>query len=580
MILYKIKNLTQLILDLAVSALFILVSMFVLKFVLTFGPTSVFLERSYKLIGIGFVSLTIIFICFFIKDKNFQLKKKFDLPQFKDFLLISLPMSPVIGVSIINIEYLDTFGLLHVIGIPFVFSFLLSFVFPSFFSYFSSFKILMISGLALSFTILTMPSITSNPNGNLFNSLFITQIIYLFTSFAVMSLLYLINSKIAYTVAITFMLTGVTGNLFDKFYEKGLAGIEKADRLKIFIENDKNKIIDKKNIYIMTYESYPNLETLEHYGFDNNNQIKYLENNNYTIYHGTYSNAASSLDSISRLFDINGNISNSPRYYTSGNAFGLNVFKANGYKTKTLFNSPYFFSSYPITWDEYYPKADVSKLGGKIITKAIYEGEFRFDIFGDNYSNEKYLELKKIYLSSKPKKPTLFYTHNNYPGHSNNSGKCSPNEKENYFVNLKKANIEMKNDIDTLKKNDPNAIIVLLGDHGPYLTKNCTELRNFKLDLIDKYDVQDRYGTFLAINWPDEVSFEGNNIEIVQDILPAILETITENKDLFNELKVDRKFFDRFDSIIGGVNVLNGVIKGGKDNGKPLFEKRLYQINN
>jgi len=138
----------------------------------------------------------------------------------------------------------------------------------------------------------------------------------------------------------------------------------------------------------------------------------------------------------------------------------------------------------------------------------------------------------------------------------------------------------MKNDIDTLKKNDPNAIIVLLGDHGPYLTKNCTELRNFKLDLIDKYDVQDRYGTFLAINWPDEVSFEGNNIEIVQDILPAILETITENKDLFNELKVDRKFFDRFDSIIGGVNVLNGVIKGGKDNGKPLFEKRLYQINN
>ena len=119
MILFKIKNLTQLILDLAVSALFILVSMFVLKFVLTFGPTSVFLERSCKLIGIGFVSLTIIFICFFIKDKNFQLKKKFDLPQFKDFLLISLPMSPVIGVSIINIEYLDTFGLLHVIGIPF-----------------------------------------------------------------------------------------------------------------------------------------------------------------------------------------------------------------------------------------------------------------------------------------------------------------------------------------------------------------------------------------------------------------------------------------------------------------------------
>ena len=71
----------------------------------------------------------------------------------------------------------------------------------------------------------------------------------------------------------------------------------------------------------------------------------------------------------------------------------------------------------------YYPKEDVTKLGAKALTKAIFEGEFRFDIFDDiDYQN--YLNLKK-YLSSK----ILFWTHNGYPNHSTNSGKCRVNEK-------------------------------------------------------------------------------------------------------------------------------------------------------
>lgn len=66
------------------------------------------------------------------------------------------------------------------------------------------------------------------------------------------------------------------------------------------------------------------------------------------------------------------------------------------------------------------------------------------------------------------------------------------------------------------------------------------------------------------------------DVEISQDIFPAILGNITSNKNLFEELKVDRKFFDRFNNNVGGVNVLNGIIKGGKNNGEPLFENRSY----
>ena len=110
------------------------------------------------------------------------------------------------------------------------------------------------------------------------------------------------------------------------------------------------------------------------------------------------------------------------------------------------------------------------------------------------------------------------------------------------------------------------------------VTKNCTDLVNFEMSTIDKYDVQDRYGTFLAIHEPEDLFYHVDDVQIIQDIFPSILANITNNKLLFKELKTERKFFDRFNNRIGGVSILDGIIIGGKDDGNPLFEKRSYQI--
>jgi len=58
------------------------------------------------------------------------------------------------------------------------------------------------------------------------------------------------------------------------------------------------------------------------------------------------------------------------------------------------------------------------------------------------------------------------------------------------------------------------------------------------------------------------------------------LSNITNNKSLFNELKLERRFFDRFQNISNGINVINGIIDSGKDKGEPLFEKRTYNLTN
>ena len=138
----------------------------------------------------------------------------------------------------------------------------------------------------------------------------------------------------------------------------------------------------------------------------------------------------------------------------------------------------------------------------------------------------------------------------------------------------------MKNDVLNILNNDEDPIIVLLSDHGPSLTKNCRELKNYDISTIDKYDIQDRYGTFLSIYWPKNINKIDQNVIITQDIIPTILANITNNNNIFNELKVERKFFDRYMNTVNGVNVINGIITEGKDKGQPLFEKRTYELSN
>ena len=46
----------------------------------------------------------------------------------------------------------------------------------------------------------------------------------------------------------------------------------------------------------------------------------------------------------------------------------------------------------------------------------------------------------------------------------------------------------------------------------------------------------------------------------------------------FDELKLIREFSDKFNENTAGINVYNGIIQGGKDDKKPLFEKRTYQL--
>ena len=124
-------------------------------------------------------------------------------------MLLSLPMSPVITFIILNIEYINLIGFIYVLIIPFVFCLFFTLILPLLFSYFGSYKMLMISGLAISYTTLNMAQITNNPTTHVFNSQFITQGFYLIGSFIITYILYSFNKRVTYVLLITFMISGV-----------------------------------------------------------------------------------------------------------------------------------------------------------------------------------------------------------------------------------------------------------------------------------------------------------------------------------------------------------------------------------
>jgi hypothetical protein len=126
----------------------------------------------------------------------------------------------------------------------------------------------------------------------------------------------------------------------------------------------------------------------------------------------------------------------------------------------------------------------------------------------------------------------------------------------------------MKRDIETVIKADPEAIVIVAGDHGPYLTKNCTILDSYPKDEIDRVDIQDRLGVLLAIRWPEWVRYEACDIGVLQDVFVAVLAALLDDRSLL-DYKIKASSLAEG---LNGVTVLHGKILGGIDDGRDLFE--------
>ena len=493
--------------------------------------------------------------------------------QLQDLIFLLLPLTPVVQYILNNQDILSLgqstyllilfggFSAVFILGMPAVLGFL------------GSARTLLIVGLVFSFTFLNMAALSFQFAWFEVGSLKIQLTIFATLFLTVWVLSELGSRKLLYLLVAVYFLSNTAVQAFAPKENSGNRAAQDFEGNPLWEMVGDRKPVTTPNIYVLVYDAYAHNETMKQYGIDNNKQEEYLKDLGFKLYPKIYSVGAASLDTMSRVFNASADYYGNNRRASSGDGVVQNLFKGFGYETYGLFPSTYFFQGYGINYDSWFPRNTASS--GSILGGSILAGEFKFDFGFAGIPHDQFVSEKLEVFKESTGKPRFIDMHTSIPSHSQNSGICLPNETALYKERLDEANLEMRGDLETLIKNNPKAIIIVASDHGPYLTKNCTGTgpkypNPYDISQITRLDLQDRFGTFLAIRWPSKSFDKYDDITVLQDLFPSVFAYLFGDESLLQS-KVNPLTLDP--ERISGASVENGIIQGGIDDSEPLFVK-------
>lgn len=492
-----------------------------------------------------------------------HLTRKFYL---EDLFLLLLPLTPVIQYILNNKEILSSTDSLYLAVFSALFAGIFILAIPALFGILMPNRILIALGLAFTFTITNMASISNYYNwfekGVLWIQLLFFSVVFL------MAWILLLNAK---WLLHAFIIINFVVNSSIQFQSQSVVA---ASQSPLFEGNKLLPLVEGKNpefspnIYLLIYDAYVPNETMLGYGIDNSAQEEFLTTQGFILYPHTYSVGAATIPTMNSVLNATAEYYGNERRAVSGDGVTQKLLRDIGYETYGAFWSDYFFSGYEENYDYSFP-GDVTPPLARL-SKAIFLGEFRFDIENVGYqevTRDQFIEAKRDFFKEVASTQGFIYMHTDVPTHSQNSGACLPNETELFEERLETANIEMRQDVDLILKEDPQAIVIIAGDHGPYLTKNCYETTD-DISEITRLDIQDRHGTFLAVRWPtgDYVAYD--DITVLQDVFPAVFAYLYKDVTIL-EAKIEPLITAPYAT--SGAAVDDGIIVGGMDDGEPLF---------
>ncbi len=485
-----------------------------------------------------------------------------------DLLLLLLPLAPVVQYLITNRDILSFADASLVLAGFALFALALVIIIPTSLGKLGSAGTLAILGMAFAFIITDMASLSGRfrwfETGNLMIQLLIFGGVFL-----VARLLYRgpNGRKLLYLFVAGYFAANTLTHLAAP--EPDRVGPESgADENPLVKLTGSRTPLSSPNIYFLVYDSYVVNETMLAYGIDNRGQEEYLEEKGFTTYPHAYSVGEYTIPSISRIMEVSADYYGSRRRGVSGSGTVHRLLKQFGYRTYGIFQSNRFFQGIGSGYDYSFPEIN-TRASAKLLVKAILMGEFRFDVAFDKPTRERFVEYKTGIFDEESPEPRFVYMHDYLPGHSQISGECLPDETELFRERLAEANRQMRRDLETIVRNDPGAIVIVAGDHGPYLTKNCVATGDdYDISEISRLDIQDRFGAFLAIRWPDDNNAGYDEIAVLQDIFPAVFGYLFQDSR-FLKTRIEPRTISP--GVISGAAVADGIIRGGINDGEPLF---------
>ena len=341
---------------------------------------------------------------------------------------------------------------------------------------------------------------------------------------------------------------------------------------------------EKNNVYLLVYDGFPQPEVFEKLNLEFSSTKELLDKNNFKIYDKAYSLGRMSHMSMASLLNLSELLPERRMLFQSIAGAGRlwKIFKQNSYTTVNIqaptMVAEYMYTDYLAPWQG---GLAYKYAGAHDLLLSVFLWEFRFNLMSPlgeplNYGPEAdrvFDEAHAQYLT-RDMGPKFFSSHTFRPGHTANTPRCLKSQRESFQGKIDEAVGVMRENIQSILEVDPSAIIVVLSDHGAQLAGDCSiELETFKANEVTELMFWDRYGTLLAIRWPDSMKARqyDSDLRLIQDIGPTILAYLSDSKEPLKWKPPRNITYKKMEFVRQGVLTLPseaGRSKDTSDNGK------------
>jgi len=326
------------------------------------------------------------------------------------------------------------------------------------------------------------------------------------------------------------------------------------------------------NIYFILADAYGSLAYMREHHIDVSELTGFLSETGFRLYDDTYSNyqpttsaLPAMLDMAHHYYGLTGHhvefseVDRASRRVIGGDNRVSDILRENGYSIQYIHNGTYLLLQ-GCSADVCFPEID-GLAGARIILSHIFKKDLLAD--EDKAWETKTLEEMSAQVSTllddPGNEPRFQYIHAFKPGHPPNAkGRCDESfELERYADRVRAAGRFLSGQIGRIIERDPAAVIVLAGDHGPFLSNGCAS--NAYIDTAADY--RDRAGALMAIRWPQ--GYDGRYDERISsgvNLFRYVLAALAETPSQLLERAVPDDVFVR-----GGRKVFKVL-----ENGRPL----------
>jgi len=310
------------------------------------------------------------------------------------------------------------------------------------------------------------------------------------------------------------------------------------------------RFVKDPNIYVIQPDGYVNFSEISggEYHYDNSAFKGYLDTQGFTHYDGFRSNYASTLSSNSSAFMMK------HHYYNKGTSFNeginarniimgdnpiLEIFRDNGYKSYFIAEKPYLMMNRPELGFDYtnYSYQDIPYITSGLRLDRDLGPDFA-ETIDDGYTGTRFYFMEML-----------------NPGHIPNQAANSEGpeqERLNWLESLEWANEKLSGLIDQIVTHDPDAMIIILADHGGYVGLNISSDSTVKTQ--DRDIIHSMFSSQLSVRWPNGVAppFDGQ-LKSSVNLFRILFSYLSEDQKYLQHLQADDSYMIIYEGAPKGV---------------------------